>query len=93
MTDEESESEATPLGGPTDEATAPVRETEQDMETEGEGGNSLITPNEDDLLTGASTPCRAPPGSTGRVVRPAAPMRPNEDPAGTEKATHHTTYF
>ena len=53
MTDEESESEATPLGGPTDEATAPIRETEQDMETEGEGGNSPVTPNEDDLLTGA----------------------------------------
>ena len=53
MTDEESESEATPLGGPTDEATAPVRETEQDMETEGEGRNSPVTPNEDDLLTGA----------------------------------------
>ena len=53
MTDEETESEATPLGGPTDEATTPVRETEQDMETEGEGGNSLVTPNEDDLLTGA----------------------------------------
>ena len=52
MTDEETESEATPLGGPTDEATAPVRETEQDMETEGEGGNSPVTPNEDDLLTG-----------------------------------------
>ena len=53
MTDEESESEATPLGGPTDEATTPVRETEQDMETEGEGGNSPVTPNEDDLLMGA----------------------------------------
>ena len=53
MTDEESESEATPQGGPTDEATAPVRETEQDMETGGEGGNSPVTPNEDDLLTGA----------------------------------------
>ena len=53
MTDEETESEATPLGGPTDEATAPVRETEQDMETEGEGGNSPVTPNEDDLLMGA----------------------------------------
>ena len=53
MTDEETESEATPLGGPTDEATAPVRETEQDMETEGEGGTSPVTPNEDDLLTGA----------------------------------------
>ena len=53
MTDEETESEATPLGGLTDEATAPVRETEQDMETEGEGGNSPVTPNEDDLLTRA----------------------------------------
>ena len=53
MTDEESESEATPLGGSTDEATTPIRETEQDMETEGEGGNSPVTPNEDDLLTGA----------------------------------------
>ena len=53
MTDEESESEATPQGGPTDEATAPIRETEQDMETGGEGGNSPVTPNEDDLLTGA----------------------------------------
>ena len=55
MTDEETESEATPLGGSTGDATAPVRETEQDMETEGDGGNSLVTPNEDDLLTGAST--------------------------------------
>ena len=53
MTDEEAESEATPLGGPTGDATAPVRETEQDMETEGDGGNSPVTPNEDDLLTGA----------------------------------------
>ena len=53
MTDEESESEATPQGGPTDEATSPVRETEQDMETGGEGGNSPVTPNEDDLLMGA----------------------------------------
>ena len=25
------------------------------METESEGGNSPVTPNEDDLLTGAST--------------------------------------
>ena len=55
MTDEETESEATPLGGPTGDATAPVRETEQDMETEGDGGNSPVTPNEDDLLTGAGT--------------------------------------
>ena len=31
---------------------APERETEQDMETEGPG--SLVTPNEDDLLTGAA---------------------------------------
>ena len=55
MTDEESECEATPLEGPTDEATTPIRETEQDMETEGEGGNSPVTPTEDDLLTGAGT--------------------------------------
>ena len=55
MTAEEAESEATPLGGPTGDATAPVRETEQDMETEGDGGNSPVTPNEDDLLTGAGT--------------------------------------
>ena len=55
MTDEETESEATPLGDPTGDATAPVRETEQDMETEGDGGNSPVTPNEDDLLTGAGT--------------------------------------
>ena len=53
MTDEETESEATPLGGPTGDATAPIREAEQDMETEGDGGNSPVTPNEDDLLTGA----------------------------------------
>ena len=53
MTDEEAESEATPLGGPTGDATIPVRETEQDMETEGDGGNSPVTPNEGDLLTGA----------------------------------------
>ena len=53
MMDEEAESEATPLGGPTGDATAPVRETEQDMETEGDGGNSPVTPNKDDLLMGA----------------------------------------
>ena len=51
MTAEEAESGATPPGGPTGDATAPVREMEQDMETEGPG--SLVTPNEDDLLTGA----------------------------------------
>ena len=54
MADEETESQATPLGGPTDDAAAPVRETEQDMETEGDGGDSSVTPNEDDLLMGAS---------------------------------------
>ena len=54
MADEETESQATPTGGPTDDATAPVRETEQDMETEGDGGDSPVTPNEDDLLMGAS---------------------------------------
>ena len=55
MADEETESQATPTGGPTDDATAPVRETEQDMETEGDSGDSPVTPNEDDLLMGAST--------------------------------------
>ena len=53
MTADEAESGATPPGGPTGDATAPVRETEQDMETEGPG--SPVTPNEDDLLTGAGT--------------------------------------
>ena len=51
MMADEAESGATPPGGPTGDATAPVRETEQDMETEGPG--SPVTPNEDDLLTGA----------------------------------------
>ena len=51
-TADEAESGATPLGGPTRDANAPERETEQDMETEGPG--SPVTPNEDDLLTGAS---------------------------------------
>ena len=53
MTADEAESGATPLGGPTGDANAPKRETEQDMETEGPG--SPVTPNEDDLLTGAAT--------------------------------------
>ena len=51
MTAEEAESGATPPGGPTEDANIPERETEQDMETEGPG--SPVTPNEDDLLTGA----------------------------------------
>ena len=51
MTAEEAESGATPPGGPTGDATIPGREMEQDMETEGPG--SPVTPNEDDLLTGA----------------------------------------
>ena len=54
MADEETEIQATPLGGLTDDAAAPVRETEQDMETEGDGGDSPVTPKEDDLLMGAS---------------------------------------
>ena len=52
MTADEAESGATPPGGPTGDANVPERETEQDMETEGPG--SPVTPNEDDLLTGAS---------------------------------------
>ena len=51
VTADEAESGATPPGGPTRDANAPERETEQDMETEGPG--SPVTPNEDDLLTGA----------------------------------------
>ena len=51
VTADEAESGATPPGGPTRDANAPVRETEQDMETEGPG--SPVTPNEDDLLTRA----------------------------------------
>ena len=50
VTADEAESGATPPGGPTRDANAPERETEQDMETEGPG--SPVTPNEDDLLTG-----------------------------------------
>ena len=48
---DETESRATPSGGLTVDANVPERETEQDMETEGPG--SPVTPNEDDLLTGA----------------------------------------
>ena len=51
VTADEAQSGATPPGGPTRDANAPERETEQDMETEGPG--SPVTPNEDDLLTGA----------------------------------------
>ena len=53
MTADEAASGATPLGDPTRDANAPERETEQDMETEGPG--SPVTPNKDDLLTGAGT--------------------------------------
>ena len=78
ITDEETENEATPLEGPTDEATAPVREMEQAMETEGEGGNSPVTPNEDDLLTGS----RATDVETGiaslHVDSPAKPRGDND---------------
>ena len=48
---DEAESGATPSGGPTEDANALERETEQAMETEGPG--SPVTPNKDDLLTGA----------------------------------------
>ena len=81
MTDEESESEATPQGGPTDEATAPVRETEQDMETGGEGGNSPVTPNEDDLLTGAGAADVETGISSLHVDSPAKPR--GDDDAAT----------
>ena len=52
MTADEAVSGATPLGGLTEGANAPQREAEQDMDTEGPG--SPVTPNEDDLLTGAA---------------------------------------
>ena len=78
MTDEETESEATPLGGPTDEATA--REMEQDMETEGEGRNSPVTPNEDDLLTGAGAANVETGIASLHVDSPAKP-RGNDDAA------------
>ena len=53
VTADEAEAGATPSGGPTGDTNAPERETEQAMETEGPG--SPVTPNEDDLLTGAGT--------------------------------------
>ena len=52
MTANEAVSGATPPGGPTEGANTPQREAEQDMDTEGPG--SPVTPNEDDLLTGAA---------------------------------------
>ena len=80
MTDEESESEATLQGDPTDEATAPVREMEQDMETGGEGGDSPVTPNEDDLLTGAGAADVETGMASLHVDLPAKP-RGNDDAA------------
>ena len=52
MTADEAVSGATPPGGQTEGANAPQREAEQDMDTEGPG--SPVTPNEDDLLMGAT---------------------------------------
>ena len=80
VADEETESQATPLGGPTDDAAAPVRETEQDMETEGDGGDSPVTPNEDDLLTGAGTADVETGIASPHVDSPAKP-RGNDDTA------------
>ena len=77
MADEETESQATPLGGPTDDAAAPVRETEQDMETEGDGP---VTPNEDDLLMGASAADVETGIASLHVDSPAKP-RGNDDAA------------
>ena len=51
VTADEAEAGATPSGGLTGDTNTPERETEQAMETEGPG--SPVTPNEDDLLTGA----------------------------------------
>ena len=80
ITDEETENEATPLEGPTDEATAPIRETEQAMETEGEGRNSPVTPNEDDLLTGSHATDVETGIASLHVDSPAKP-RGNDDAA------------
>ena len=78
MAEEETESQATPLGGPTDDAAAPVRETEQDMETEGDGGDSPVTPNEDDLLMGASAADVETGIASLHVDSPAEPRGDND---------------
>ena len=52
MTADEAVSGATPPGGPAEGANTPQREAKQDMDTEVPG--SPVTPNEDDLLTGAT---------------------------------------
>ena len=80
MADEETESEATPLRGLSGDAAAPVREMEQDMETEGDGGDSPVTPNEDDLLTGASAADVEMGMASLHVDSPAKP-RGNDDAA------------
>ena len=78
MVDEETESEATPLGGLTGDAAAPVRETEQDMETEGDGRDSPVTPNEDDLLTGAGAADVETGIASLHVNSPAKPRGDND---------------
>ena len=78
MTDEESQ--ATPTRGPTDDATAPVRETEQEMETEGDGEDSPVTPNEDDLLMGASA-AEVETGIASLQVNSPAEPRGDDDAA------------
>ena len=80
MVDEETESEATPLGGPTGDAATPVREMEPDMETEGDGGDSPLTPNKDDLLTGAGAADVETGIASLHVDLPAKP-RGNDDAA------------
>ena len=50
------------------------------METEGEGGNSLVTPNEDDLLTGAGA-ADVETGITSLHIDSPAKPRGNDDAA------------
>ena len=58
----------------------PQPETEQDMETEGDGGDSPVTPNEDDLLMGASA-AEVETGIASLHVDSPAEPRGDEDAA------------
>ena len=83
MTAEEAGSEATLLVDSTRDATAPERETEQDMETEDPG--SPVTPNEDDLLMGAGTADVETGIASLHVDSPAKPGATVTPPPKTDK--------